>query len=153
MHTLKFTSPNEALAADAGKAALALQPLMSAKTQRAGHIRLNAHSERREVRVEIPLEAMRLFLDLLNELAKGHAVTIMPAERELTTQETADILNVSRPYVVQLIESRKLPHRKVGTRRRIRFADVVAYKQRDGASRKKVADALAKEAEDLGLEY
>lgn len=77
----------------------------------------------------------------------------MEGAKEVTTQEAADLLKVSRPYVVQLLEEGRIPFRRVGTRRRIRFEDLMAFKNRDDAARRKTADALAKEAEELGLRY
>ena len=101
----------------------------------------------------MPAEALRLVVRLLSELAQGRAVTVVPLGKELTTQQAADLLDVSRPYLVRLLEQGKLPHRKVGTRRRVRFEDLMSFKQRDDAQRRKVADTLTKEAEALGLEY
>ena len=83
----------------------------------------------------------------------GPCVTLVPQDQELTTQEVAHILSVSRPNVVQLVESGKLPFRLVGTRRRVRFGDVLDFKQRDDEMRNKVADELAREAEKAGLQY
>jgi excisionase family DNA binding protein len=99
------------------------------------------------------MEVFRLFVEILDELARGHAVTVVPGGKELTTQQAADMLNVSRPYVIQLLEDGRMPFRRVGTRRRIRFEDLVKFQRKDDAQRRKVADALTKEAEELGLEY
>ena len=74
--------------------------------------------DNRHEMISIPPGAVRLFLDILTQLGQGRAVTIVPGKVELTTQDVADYLNVSRPYVVKLIESGKLPARMVGTRRR-----------------------------------
>lgn len=154
MLPLNFTSPDAALAADAAVAAKALAELNTGgRTRKAKRIALEARDESHRVRAEVPMEVFQLFLQLLTELAQGHAVTIVPDSKEVTTQQAAGVLNVSRPYVVQLLEEGKIPFRRVGTRRRIRFDDLVRYKNRDDAARKRVADALAKEAEELGLEY
>ena len=80
-------------------------------------MRLVTESDGREM-ISIPPGAVRLFLDILTQLGQGRAVTIVPGKVELTTQDVADYLNVSRPYVVKLIESGKLAARMVGTRRR-----------------------------------
>lgn len=64
------------------------------------------------IQITIPASALRLLIDILAQMAKGNAVTLIPAHAELTTQETADLLNVSRPYFVELLEQEKIPYRK-----------------------------------------
>ncbi len=101
----------------------------------------------------LPPTAVRLLVDLLSEIAKGNTVTIIPIHAELTTQEAANLLNVSRPFVVQLIKNKHLPARKVGSHRRILFADLMVYKNNMNAGRMKALDALAAQAQDLNLGY
>jgi excisionase family DNA binding protein len=94
-----------------------------------------------------------LFLEVLGQLANGNAVTILPVHAELTTQQAAELLNVSRPYVVSLLEEQVIPYRKVGSHRRLRAADVLAYKHRDEARRKQVLDELTADAQKHDLGY
>lgn len=103
--------------------------------------------------IQIPGVAMRLLLDILNEMAQGHGVTLLPHHAELTTQQAADFLNVSRPFVVKLIDENKLPAHRIGRHRRVRFEDLVRYKKQMEVEREEALEALAKDALELGLEY
>jgi excisionase family DNA binding protein len=116
-------------------------------------VTLEAESDGRVLRVLVPEPAVRLLVELLRELGRGNAVTVVPFQAELTTQQAADLLNVSRPYVVKLLEEGRIPYRTVGPRRRIRFADLMAYKRDDDAYRRSVADELTLEAVELGMGY
>ena len=113
-------------------------------------LRLVTEDNRHEM-ISIPPGAVRLFLDILTQLGQGRAVTIVPGKVELTTQEVADYLNVSRPYVVKLIESGKLPARLVGTRRRVSFADLINFDEEDRKTRRAALDELARIDQELKL--
>jgi excisionase family DNA binding protein len=103
--------------------------------------------------VELPTSALRLLVDILGELADGNAVQVVPVHAELTTQEAADLLNVSRPHLVKLLEGGSLPFHRTGKHRRIRFADLMTFKdQRDHDSEEALAE-LARQAQDLGMGY
>ena len=103
--------------------------------------------------ITLPLSAFKLLLTILTEMAEGNTVTLVPMLAELTTQEAANFLNVSRPFLIQLLESKKIPFRKVGTRRKILFQDLMAYKTKTDEARRKVLDELSKEAQKLGIGY
>ena len=101
--------------------------------------------------VVIPGPAMAILVETLKHLSEGESVALLPSHRELTTQEAADLLNVSRPFVIQLLESGKIPHRMVGTHRRVALQDLLAYKKADDAERTRVLEELTRESEKLGL--
>ena len=103
--------------------------------------------------VELPTSALRLLVDVLSELAEGNAVKVVPIHAELTTQEAADMLNVSRPHLVKLLESGALAFHKTGKHRRIRFADLMAFKTEQDRASAQAMEALAKQAQELQLGY
>lgn len=99
----------------------------------------------------LPRQALALLRDLLSEMAQGNAVTIVPMHAELTTQEAANILNVSRPYLIKLLDERKIPHHKINKHRRIRFDDLMAYKTQQAQLSAQALDELAQQAQELGM--
>jgi len=99
----------------------------------------------------VPREAAVLLAKILGFLANGEGVNVMPESAELTTQQAAECLNVSRPYLIKLLESDEIPFRMVGTHRRIRFQDLHEYKTRDDLARRRAADELTRLTQELGL--
>lgn len=114
---------------------------------------LDQDREEKETVITLPAKAARLLLDILVLMAEGKAVTIIPTHAELTTQQAADLLNMSRPSFVQLVENGEIPFRKVGTHRRVLLSDVMTYKERTDEARKKNLDELAALGQELGLGY
>lgn len=103
--------------------------------------------------IKIPASAFQMLFTILTQMAAGNAITIIPIHAELTTQEAANILNVSRPFLISLLEDGKLPFRKVGTRRKILFNDLLHYKKQDDEERLKILNKLTEEAQDLDMGY
>ncbi len=129
----------------------ALSSILRKKSTRS--IRVKPEGAKEDVSVTVPRQAFELFLDILAQMANGNAVSIVPVHAELTTQQAADMLNVSRPFLVGLLDDGKIPFRLVGTHRRVRVSDLVDYKNKDAAHRKGVLDELAAEAQKHGLGY
>ncbi len=103
--------------------------------------------------IELPAGAVALLMDILGAMASGQGVTLIPENAELTTVQAADILNVSRPFLIRLLEEGKIPHRKVGRHRRIRMEDVMSYKQAIDREREAILDQLAADAQDQDMGY
>ena len=104
-------------------------------------------------RVRLPTTVLKLLVNVLAEIGQGNAVSIIPIHAEVTTQEAADLLNVSRPYLVQLLEKGDIPFRRVNTHRRVRYQDVIDYKKRIDEARLAALDQLTAQAQELGMGY
>jgi excisionase family DNA binding protein len=127
--------------------------LLSRYVQRKSPLTLRVIEEDQEQPIQLPAVAVALLMDILLAMAAGHSVTILPEKAELTTVEAADILNVSRPYLIKLLNQKAIPHRKVGKHRRIRIEDVMAYKRAIDSEREKVLDLLVAEAQEMDMGY
>lgn len=143
----------DAVSPDEGEAALALESCRRISPFVDKDVRLRIQGDGDEVEVELPAGAMRLLVRLLSEMAAGNAVTIVPIHAELTTQAAADLLGVSRPFLVKKLEEGEIPYRMVGTHRRVLFRDLMEYKQRVDADRKRSLDELAALGQELDPDY
>jgi excisionase family DNA binding protein len=99
----------------------------------------------------IPRPTVVMLAQVLGLLAQGRGVQIFPKDAELTTQQAADLLNVSRPYLIGLLEDEQIPFRKVGRHRRITVEALIEYKRRDDLKRRAAADELADLSQELDL--
>lgn len=103
--------------------------------------------------IDIPPALFELLAAVAEELGQGHGVSVLPLHRQLTTTEAAQLLNVSRPHVISLLERGDLPFEKVGTHRRVRLADVLAYRQIQDERRQEALANIVRQGEDLDLAY
>ncbi|MBI3681339.1 MAG: helix-turn-helix domain-containing protein [Acidobacteria bacterium] len=101
--------------------------------------------------VKLPASAVRLLVRILEEMARGNAVTLIPVHAELTTQEAADMLHISRPSLIRLLDDGKIDYRRVGTHRRVRFEGLMNYKRHADAARRAALAELAAYDQELGI--
>ncbi|MDR1512067.1 MAG: helix-turn-helix domain-containing protein [Propionibacteriaceae bacterium] len=134
--------------ADAELAASALRGL-DAELDADGSARLRLEGQTGEV--ELPRSALAALAQVLASFARGEAVTVVPAQAELTTQQAADALRVSRPFLIGLLDAGQIEYRLVGTHRRVQAASLIRYLRADDARRQATADALAAETRELGF--
>lgn len=139
--------PNEQDVRLARRSSSQLRRLMSRRSK----IKLTVAAGEAQEELTIPVIAFRMLEMILNEMAQGHAVALSPVDREVTTQKAADLLNVSRPHLIKLLESGRIPFRKVGTHRRIRLADVLEYKTRMDSEADRAFAELVEQAQELGM--
>jgi excisionase family DNA binding protein len=122
------------------------------KTNREGTFKLIDDGVETEVRV--PVSVLRHLDQILSHLSRGQSILVLPLDLELTTQQAADVLNVSRPYLISLLEEEKvIPYRMVGKHRRVRFLDVLAYKRKFLEEREAALRELTAQAQELGMGY
>lgn len=145
----ELTAPTEA---DARLARESVERLVRQLAKANGSIQLRVtEPEGASETVEIPNAAFRLLVTILAEMASGNAVRLIPHNAELTTQEAADLLNVSRPYLVRLLDEQRMPSHRVGTHRRVLVKDVMAYKAEHRRARSAALDELTRLDQELGL--
>jgi excisionase family DNA binding protein len=150
LELLEPISPTEDESRQAQESVRRLAPHLSAPSGL--RIRI-AEDGRPEETLAIPASALRLLANILTEMAQGNAITFVPIHAEMTTQQAAGFLNVSRPFLIRLLERREIPFRKVGTHRRVLFSDLLAYRRRTDAARHEALDELAAQAQELNMGY
>ncbi len=136
------------------EALLAREASRAIEKHKAGdkNLRVQIAKAGREVTtLELPAAAAKLLMQMLEELGKGNAVALVPTQTEITTQQAADLLNVSRPYLVGMIDRGELPARKVGNQRRLPLKDVLAYKADNRAKRLDALREMTEIDQELGL--
>ena len=149
MRDVKSIAPSNKEAMQAEKSGRILADYI--KSTKTPTLALIGKKERKDL--ELPAPVLDLLLVVLHEMGQGNTVSLVPLERELTTQQAADFLNVSRPYFVKLLEENKIPHHKIGTKRRILAKDVLHYKNVMRKKRLKTLAALTKQAQKLDMGY
>ena len=125
--------------------------VLAARVQTADPLQLRMLDDPTAGTVKLPATAVRMLIHILEEMARGNAMTLIPVHAELTTQQAADMLNISRPSLIQLLDEGQIEYRRVGTHRRVRFEGLMAYKRRADAERRAVLAELAAYDQELGL--
>ncbi len=133
--------------------ARASRQLLAALEKPGAPLSLRVVDDTQEAPIELPAGAVALLIEILDAMAAGRGVTIIPENAELTTAEAADVLNVSRPFLIGLLEQGQIKFRKVGSHRRIRMEDVMDYKEKVDAERDGILAELVADAEDQDMGY
>lgn len=101
----------------------------------------------------LPGHVLQILLDVLAEVSQGNAISLIPYHQEISTQDAANLLNVSRPFLVRLLEAGDIPFRKVGAHRRVKLQDVLSYKEQIDRQRQATLDELAELSQNEGMGY
>lgn len=141
------------VAEQSAEALRGLQGFLRGQTPSSPYVRLRllSETEGQEPQIAVPIEALGIFVKVLEQLAQGHTVNIASESPELAAHEAAVVLNVPKPYFEQLLDDGALPHHEVNDERRVRLADLLSYKQRDLLHRRRIAAELTAESQDMGL--
>lgn len=148
-HSRRYSAPT---AQDASLARISGQSL-SRFARRKKPLSLQVKEAGQEQPIELPAGAVAILMEVLEAMAAGRGVTVIPENAELTTVEAAGILNVSRPFLIKLLDEKVIPHRLVGKHRRIMIDDLMAYKERIDAARENVLAQLTAEAQEHDMGY
>jgi len=148
---LDSVQPDEHAQAIAGSALTQVREYLSRHPMGPEDVRIQVDDVDDADELLVPRAALELFARVLAHMAAGHSVSVVPAHAELTTQQAADLLNVSRPYLVKLLDGGEIEFRKVGTHRRILFSSLMDYLRRDDQRRRASADELSALTQEMGL--
>ena len=140
-------------AAEVGAAVEALPAIQEYLRRHLGDetVRLVAAEDGDATAVVLPRAALDALAQILRHMSLGRGVSVVPSNAELTTQQAADMLNVSRPFLIGLLEAGEIPYRKVGTHRRIKAEDLLTYQRQDDRDRREAADELTSLTQEMGL--
>ncbi|MDP9039356.1 MAG: helix-turn-helix domain-containing protein [Acidobacteriota bacterium] len=144
---LTHTLPTQTEAKQAEETSRVLTSRLRSKTP----LRLRVVGAPDDETVVLPASAVKMLVGILDEMGRGNTVTVIPVHAELTTQEAAEMLSISRPSVIQLLDEGKIEYRKVGTHRRVRFESLIAYKRRAHAERLAALNELAAYDQEIGI--
>jgi excisionase family DNA binding protein len=148
-----MTIPHLPTPAEMEEAKIAVRSLSPLLKKLVKTVKVTAQGDGASPVIDVPREAFELFVQILGHMANGNTVTLVPVHAELTTQQAADLLNVSRPYLVKLLSENKIPFRMVGTHRRIMASYLFEYKRKDDARRRKIAAQLTRDALENDMGY
>ena len=146
---LASATPNDETAQAAAKALGTVQAYLQTHPKGPATVRLVSREDGEDL--VVPHDVVELLARILAHMASGHGVSVVPSHAELTTQEAANLLNVSRPYLIGLLEAGEIGYRKVGTHRRVVAGSLIEYKRRDDARRRVAADDLARLNQEMEL--
>ena len=126
---------------------------ISTKVMETDDMGIKLNIEGSEEKVTIPKKAISLLVTILSHMADGKSITVIPSASEISTQHAADILNVSRPHLVKLLEKGEIPFRKVGSHRRVLLQDLVEYNTKIAKTREEQLKQLVEQAQQLNMGY
>lgn len=151
MTSLASASPlgNRLPSAEDRQIANQLRQILAAHKAGEAHLQVFDPATKKSVDITLTLAMSDLFIQLLRYVGSGNAVTLLPIQQMLTTQQAADLLDVSRPYLIKLIEKGDIAHSMVGRHRRVKAEDVLAYKSARDKSRAEALDELISDSKDL----
>ena len=146
-----FAAPTTAEVDLARKSGLQLAEVLRQCQDQAVPVRIESNGQAEPI--SIPAAALQMLADILAQMSRGNGVAVVPTQAELTTQQAADLLQVSRPFLIELLESGAIPFRRVGSHRRVLFEDLMAYKRSMHEKRVTALAELTALDQELGLGY
>jgi|GEM_PF-1168190 len=153
IHAITLPEPEQGLARSSSES---LAPFLPSETLPPSHaepvtLRFADPRSGQEIEATVPAAAMRVLAETLAQMGAGHPVTLVPLQAELSTQQAAELLGVSRPYFVKLLGQGRIPFRKVGEQRRVRSQDLLRYLEGYERGATAAASQMTTDAQALGL--